>query len=81
MAAKHYSGNMWLVKPASLNRGRGIAIMQNLRDIQEYIFNNCQVKDWVVQKYIERPLLFNSRKFDIRVWALLTADFRVYVYK
>ena len=33
LPAKHCSQNIWLVKPASLNRGRGIAIMRRLRDI------------------------------------------------
>ena len=36
---KHCQQNMWLVKPASLNQGRGIELFRNLRDINEFIFN------------------------------------------
>lgn len=78
---KHCEQNMWVVKPSSLNRGRNIAIFRHLKNIQDYIFTRGQLRDWVVQKYIERPLLYNGRKFDVRVWALVTGDFRVYVYK
>ena len=81
MPAKHCGANLWVVKPSGLNRGRGIAIMRNMKEIQDYVFNSRQVKDWVIQKYIEKPLLINDRKFDIRVWALVTDDFRVYMYK
>jgi hypothetical protein len=35
----------------------------------------------VAQKYIERPLCFRSRKFDIRVWALFTNNRELFVYK
>ena len=35
---------------------------------------------WVVQKYVERPLLYIGRKFDIRVWALFTNKKEVYFY-
>ena len=29
---------------------------------------------FIVQKYIEEPLLFQKRKFDIRIWALISHD-------
>ena len=38
--------------------------------------------NFVIQKLIERPLLFKQRKFDIRVWVILNSfDGNIYMYK
>lgn len=46
-----------------------------------FIENKQATTTFVVQKYIERPLLYKGRKFDIRVWALINSKNEVYFYK
>ena len=43
--------------------------------------NKIQSSTFVIQKYIERPLLLNKRKFDIRVWVMLSHDLKLYFFK
>ena len=40
-----------------------------------------QSKKILLQKYIENPLLYNGRKFDMRIWVLLAHDMKVYIFK
>ena len=80
LPAKHCERNMWLVKPSDLNQGRGIELCRNLREINQCIDNKPLNSVLVVQKYIERPLLYKGRKFDIRVWTLVNDKGNVYYY-
>lgn len=64
------SKNLWIVKPGGSSRGRGIAVKSDYGAILDYI-KNTKGRHWVVQKYIENPLIIESRKFDIRQWVLI----------
>lgn len=47
------------------------------------LLNGFKIKsqEFVIQKYVERPLLINDRKFDIRVWVLISHALNVYVFR
>lgn len=74
------------MKPGeNTNRGAGIEVANKLEDIEGIINSYCgKTKTIILQKYIEKPLLANKRKFDIRCFMLTTTIngcMKAYFYK
>jgi hypothetical protein len=72
MKKKKKSKNIW-----NSNRGNGIQVCKNLAEIKQIIKEKVDVKlnqprTYILQKYLEKPLLLDNRKFDIRCYALIT---------
>lgn len=83
----HYVGrNVWIMKPAGLNRGRGIMVFNDIdtleKEVKEITSNKTpgHATTYVIQKYIEKPLLIYNRKFDIRVWVLINQSENCYFF-
>ena len=85
--------NMWIIKPINLNRGRCIQVLNDTNKIVEYLLkiqemkkiesvdnNNFKCEHVILQKYLEKPLLYQGRKFDIRIWILVIGGQENYVY-
>lgn len=95
--SSYANSNLWLIKPINLNRGRCIQIHNSLNDIitalnaiknKKYFTNEHNDKviecEYVmVQKCIEDIQLYSNKKYDIRVWILLTTfkENSVFIFK
>ena len=67
------SSNKIIFTNISQQRGRQILKQNNPQTYQNSTL--------IIQKYIERPLCYNGRKCDMRLWVMLTWDFNLYIFK
>jgi tubulin polyglutamylase TTLL4 len=66
---------VWIVKPAAAARGDGIKLVSSCSKVP--------AMRGVFQVYIERPLIITERKFDLRLYILVTSldPMRIYIHE
>ena len=63
--------SLWILKPVALSRGRGIRVIDSLRDV--HYLHDGTGSPMVAQRYIADPLLLRGYKFDLRLYVLATS--------
>lgn len=64
----------WIVKPHAMARGNGIYLTM---DPLKSVTSSDRV---VIQHYIDKPMLINNRKFDLRLYVLITSVLPLHIY-
>ena len=78
---------MWIMKPTSKSQGKGIFIINKLAQVKKWANSRSAqmaARDaYVISRYINDPLLIGGKKFDLRIYVLVTSyrPLKVYVYR
>jgi tubulin polyglutamylase TTLL9 len=81
--------NIWIMKPIGKAQGKGIFLITKLKDISRWKSehrwkaDNTEVEAYIVQRYLLNPYIVGGKKFDIRLYALVTSfsPLVVYIYR
>ena len=80
----------WIMKPCGKSQGSGIFLINKLSKLKKWsresrtVFNPNLVKEtYVISRYIDNPLLMGGKKFDMRLYVLVTSfrPLKVYLFK
>ncbi|CAG9580432.1 tubulin-tyrosine_ligase-like_protein [Leishmania major strain Friedlin] len=77
---------LWIAKSSAGCHGDNIEIFRGdyrgILKLLRFIDSQHGSQPWIAQQYVDRPLLYHKRKFDIRCWALLLRDmYEIYVHE
>ena len=70
----------WILKSSVTNKGADIVIVQDWEGLLDALEEVPDIREWVLQRYISRPLLISGHKFHLRVYVLCTGALQVFVF-
>jgi tubulin polyglutamylase TTLL11 len=62
-----------IAKPTAGSQGDGIYIIRNYRELPFVKNGFIENRDYVVQTYLDKPLLIDKKKFDLRLYVLISS--------
>lgn len=62
---------LFIAKPTDGSQGEGIYLMRSMKDLPAVKFGAS--RGYVVQEYIDKPLIIDNKKFDLRVYVLISS--------
>ena len=71
----------WILKPSVTNKGIDIHLIKQWEEFIIILESHQNIREWVLQRYIERPLLVSGGyKFHCRVYVLCLGALQVFVF-
>jgi len=62
--------SVYIVKPENSSFRSGVGIVRNNIELMSHLDHYPEFKEWVIQDYIDNPLLFNNKKFHFRIYVI-----------
>ncbi|EGD73485.1 tubulin-tyrosine ligase [Salpingoeca rosetta] len=64
----------WIMKPSGAAQGRGIFLVTKLSQLKRWSKDSkAQARSYVISRYLDRPYLIGGKKFDLRLYVLVTS--------
>jgi len=63
-------GAAWILKPSATNKGTDVTVVETLAHVELALLDRTEQREWVLQRYVDRPLLHRGRKFHVRAYVL-----------
>jgi len=64
---KNNEDQTFIAKPSKGKAGKGIRLLKKFSELPKSAYEN----EYLVQRYIENPLLVNGKKFDVRLYVVI----------